>query len=233
MPADSGPCALCTPECSSVSLWGKMADFTGDCSYWQLSPDLSIPALEELSVCVHLKQHMNTPAWTAFMYRHPDGLQAELGLAGQEGLVHTWLFGMRWSAPLHLPLGHWHYICITWSGASHQPALYVNGTSVDVTAHANKSPLSPSCCRLAPHGTLTLGVSHYFIQGEMHVENDTNLNGSVSLFRVWGQARTPEQVSDLSCTEGDVVRWDAVDWLTLSCPPVPDSHLQCGEAGHR
>lgn len=167
MPADSGPCALCTPECSSVSLWGKMADFTGDCSYWQLSPDLSIPALEELSVCVHLKQHMNTPAWTAFMYRHPDGLQAELGLAGQEGLVHTWLFGMRWSAPLHLPLSHWTYICITWSGASHQPALYVNGTSVDVTAHAKESPLSPSCCRLAAHGTLTLDVCLCSACGDM------------------------------------------------------------------
>ncbi|CAB1333139.1 unnamed protein product [Coregonus sp. 'balchen'] len=204
-----------------------MADFTGECSYWQLSPDLSIPALEELSVCVHLQQHISTPDWTAFMYLHPDGLQAELGLAGQEGLVHIWLFGMRWSAPLHLPLGHWHYICITWSGASHQPALYVNGSSVDVPAHAKESPLSPSCCRLAPNGTLTLGVSHYVVQGEMHVENGTNFNGSLSLFRMWGQARTPEQVSDLSCTEGDEVRWDAVDWLTLRCPPVPDSRLQC------
>ncbi|XP_019904197.1 adhesion G-protein coupled receptor G4-like [Esox lucius] len=217
------------PELSSVSLWGKMADFTGGCGYWQLSPDLTIPALEELSVCLHLQLHVGTPAWTAFVYRHPDGQRTELGLEGQEGLVHAWLFGVRRSALVHLPIGHWHYICLTWSGTSQPPTLYVNGTSLELAAHVADPLPSPLGYRLASNGTLTLGVSHYLARGEMLVENGTNLIGRVSLFRMWGQAHTPEQVSGLNCTEGNKVRWDAVDWLTQSCPPVPDSHLHCGE----
>ncbi|KAL0993915.1 hypothetical protein UPYG_G00115510 [Umbra pygmaea] len=214
-------------DLSSLSLWGKMADFTRECSYWQLSPDLPIPALEELSVCLHLQQHVSTPTWTAFMYRHPDGMQAELGLAGQDGLVYTWLFGKKWSTPVHLPIGHWHYICVTWSGTSHPPTLYINGSRVNYTTDDVEFPPSPLGYRLARNGTLTLGVSHYLIQGEMHVKNKTKLNGRVSLFRMWGEAHTAEQVALLNCTEGDIIRWDSVYWLTQSSLPIPDSHLHC------
>ncbi|KAJ7996359.1 hypothetical protein DPEC_G00236280 [Dallia pectoralis] len=212
-------------ELSSVSLWGKMAKFTAECRYWQLRSEL--PALTELSVCLHLQLKIRTQAWTAFMYLHPDGQRNELGLEGQEGLVHTWLFGVQRTASIHLSVGDWHYICMTWSGTSHPPSLYVNGTNLTNAAFTVDLQPSQLVASLASRGTLTLGVSHSMVQGEMLVKNGTNLIGGVSLFRMWGQAHTPEQVSELNCTEGNVVRWDAVDWLTGSCPPAPDSHLHC------
>lgn len=40
---------------SGVSLWGKVADFTFKGSHWRLKPQVSIPALQELTVCFSLK----------------------------------------------------------------------------------------------------------------------------------------------------------------------------------
>ena len=44
-----------SPSAPGVSLWGKVADFTFKGSHWRLKPQVSIPALQELTVCFSLK----------------------------------------------------------------------------------------------------------------------------------------------------------------------------------
>ncbi|KAJ8351256.1 hypothetical protein SKAU_G00227320 [Synaphobranchus kaupii] len=44
---------------------------------------------------------------------------------------------------------------------------------------------------------------------------------------MWGKERGAQQLANFSCTEGDVVRWDTLDWDTQGCQPQPDSLLQC------
>lgn len=45
-------CLLVLVPCNS--LWGKVGDFSR-CSHWRLNPQVSIPALQELTVCLNLK----------------------------------------------------------------------------------------------------------------------------------------------------------------------------------
>lgn len=53
--------------------------------------------------------------------------------------------------------------------------------------------------------------------------------GQLSLFRLWGQEHSEQEVTSLNCTEGDLVKWEGDNWDTHMCAPLPDSTLQCGE----
>ncbi|KAJ8407194.1 hypothetical protein AAFF_G00288700 [Aldrovandia affinis] len=221
-------CVLCSGS-SGLSLWGKKAMLTEphcrEAPYWQLAEGCSVPALEELSVCVALSQKFTSPQWTAFAYKQQGGAQVELGLGGATGELLAWLFGEEWSAPIALPLLDWHTVCLTWSGRSRELRLYVNG-SVILNTRVNETTPGQPCC-LAPNGTLTLGASHGFINRDIAMEMGSNFLGEVSMFRMWGREREPQQLANFSCPEGDVIRWDGRDWDTHGCPPQLDSNLQC------
>ncbi|XP_036826270.1 adhesion G-protein coupled receptor G4-like [Oncorhynchus mykiss] len=206
----------------SPSLWGKKAVFLGRPCVWQLGKECVMPLLEELSVCVHLCRKIATPEWTGFVYKAPGNRQVELGLAGRGGLLVAWLFGQEWSVPEDLPLEHWQNVCLTWSSNSERLRLYINGSS-RLDAHVNAS-LSR---QLAHNGTLTLGVSHNIVDGVMEFEDGKNFLGDISLFRMWGQEQTAEEVMGHSCADGNVVSWDTRDWDYQSCLPEDDTSLQC------
>ncbi|XP_076025220.1 adhesion G-protein coupled receptor G4 [Genypterus blacodes] len=214
-----------------LSLWGKVADFPS-CSHWRLKPHVSIPSLQEFTVCLQLLQ-VQTSSWVAFMYRHPELQCAELGLGGESGHLVVWLFGMKWITSLsRLPLGRWNSVCLTWSHPDSRPALYVNGAVVDITpAHEDedRSPLtSQSCCTMAANGTLSLGAAHRLVNGRMEILSGSRMSGRLSLFRLWGRRRSEEEVTSLYCTEGDLVKWERDNWDTQTCAPLPDHSLECG-----
>ena len=194
---------------------------------WQLDPGLSVPALEELSVCVLLRLSLGTE-WTAFAYKAPGDHAVELGLEGDDRQITAVLFGGKWPVNESLTLNDWHSLCLTWSATSRHLRLYVNGngrldTSID----------SPASGRLAPNGTMTLGASHSVDEnGTVQWENGKNLMGHIGLFRMWAREWRAEQIMGLGCVEGDVVRWDARHWdhrLRSSCHIKADTSLQCGE----
>ena len=211
------------PGSQSPSLWGKKAVFLGRPCVWQLGKECVMPLLEELSVCVHLCRKIATPEWTGFVYKAPGNRQVELGLAGRGGLLVAWLFGQEWSVPEALPLEPWQNVCLTWSSDSERLRLYINGSS-RLDAHVNAS-LSR---QLAHNGTLTRGVSHNIVDGVMEFEDGKNFLGDISLFRIWGQEQTAEEVMAHSCADGNVVSWDTRDWDYQSCLPEDDTSLQCG-----
>ncbi|XP_041864768.1 uncharacterized protein LOC121654619 [Melanotaenia boesemani] len=164
------------------------------------------------------------------MYRHPTVQYAELGLGGKWGRLVVWLFGIEWTTPqISLQLSQWYSLCLTWSHTNNKPALYVNGKPMAVTPayYTDTSFTSPSCCKLSPNGSLTLGAGHTLIQGEIQIIPFSTMLGKISLFRIWGRERSKQELTSLYCTEGDLVKWERDHWDTWSCDPLTDSSLQC------
>ncbi|XP_054610465.1 adhesion G-protein coupled receptor G4-like isoform X2 [Dunckerocampus dactyliophorus] len=215
-----------TMRAPPLSLWGKVAEFNVGCSHWRLEDGVSFPTLNQLTACLDLKFKAPASAqWTAFMYRLPDTQCVGLGLGGRRDRLVVWLFGTEWTTlPISLALKEWHSLCMTWSHTKDGPMLYVNGTGMDLMAVQDSSP---SCCKLAPNGTLTLGAAHKLVDGNVQILLSTILMGTVSLFRLWAQERSRQEVTSLKCTEGDLLRWDSHLWDTRVCAPIPDPTLKC------
>lgn len=190
---------------------------------WQLHPEVSIPALTDLSICIRLKR-TSSAQWTGFLYRSTK--RKELGLEGSNSHLKIWLFGKQYEVHQELSLKKWHSICLTWSGKNERLKLYVNGPTVE-----NLLFYSDGAQQLAQNGTLTLGVSHSVLpNGELKPESGNSLLGEIGLFRMWGKEWSAEEVSSLGCADGDVVSWDLRQWKN-DCPPVPDNNLTCGKYG--
>lgn len=209
---------------ASSSLWGKKVDFRRRDCFWQLSKSFTVPPLEELTVCVDLWRLIPTSEWTAFVYKKPGDHNIELGLSGTGGNLRAWFFGQKWTIAHSLPIQTWHSICLTWSHHTQKAQLIVNGTVVFTSDLYYKSPSN-----LAPNGTLTLGVSHSVVGGDMLFETGTNFIGEMTLFRMWSQELNPEQFKDLKCVSGNIATWSLTDWDYNSCPPVSDHSLKCGK----
>ena len=194
-----------------------------NCNYWQLAG--SIPPLKELSVCVDIQRSITTPQWTVFMYSHPDRSHVDISLEGSDKHLFLWLFGTRWSTKFSIRLNVWYSVCITWSEFALSPRLYINGNPVEI--HSIREPLTLSSRNIASDGYLTLGASHFILNNEIHAVTGTDFQGYLTLFRMWSEELPASQLKH--CVDGDVVRWDAEDWITRGCAPVDDAHLQCGE----
>ncbi|KAJ3587876.1 hypothetical protein NHX12_011471 [Muraenolepis orangiensis] len=233
-PSSCPPKADQTLRCDcheNPSLWGMKAVFQAKKCMWQLAPEVEVPALEELSVCVRLCLTLRTK-WTAFAYKAPGISFVELGLEGDSGHITALLFGYKWPLDVMLSSHHWHSVCLTWSARSQKLRVYVNGTS-----HLDLG-LNPSVSRrLAPNGTLTLGVPHSVDEsGAVRREDGRSLMGDIGLFRMWATAWRAEDLAHLGCEEGDVVRWDTRHWsyhYPSSCPPKADQTLRCDWSSYK
>lgn len=105
---------------------------------------------------------------------------------------------------------------------------YISSLQDDTNILPVTPPLS---CKLAPNGSLTLGLGHTIYDGNLKIIPYSGMLGIISLFRMWGRERSEEEVTSLSCTEGDLVKWVWDHWDTVSWDPVPDTSLKCGEFG--
>ncbi|XP_027863851.1 adhesion G-protein coupled receptor G4 isoform X2 [Xiphophorus couchianus] len=219
-------CPLNSANSASTSLWGKKLAFNGPPCLWQLHPEVRVPALTDLSVCIRLKR-TSSAQWTGFLYRSTE--RKELGLEGNNSHLKIWLFGKQYQIDQDLSLKTWHSICLTWSGKNQKLTVYLNGSTVK-----NKLFYSDDAHQqLAPNGTLTLGVSHSVLpNGALKPESGNNLLGEIGLFRMWGKEWSAEEVSSLGCADGDVVSWDLQQWKN-DCPPVPDNNLTCGWSNYK
>lgn len=213
------------------SLWGMKVDFMQkDCKYWLLKNEHKIPDLKELSVCVNIKRKINSAQWTAFTYLHPDKTRIELGMKGSGSNLNIIMFGRVWTKSSVVSLDNWHSVCMTWSKSMTEPKVYVDGYKVDLKAQSTETALYPDYHSVAAGGTLTLAVAHNFSNGEMNFETGKELKGSLSLFRMWKRERSAEDISGLTCTDGDVLRWEEQIWdNAMHCKPIPDITQQCGK----
>ncbi|XP_028816759.1 adhesion G-protein coupled receptor G4 [Denticeps clupeoides] len=201
------------------SLWGKKATLMGGPCYWHLSGQCEVPTLKELSVCLVLQRRLKTFDWTAFEYKLHNEHWVELGLTGSNGRLNVWLFGAMLDVEEDLPLHQWHTICLTWSSSNSRLQVYING-SLHMDEAVNGS-------LLLGNGTLTLGVSHSLVNGEMVYETGTELMGDITLFRMWSQHMGHKELESHKCVEGDMFTWSERDWIHQGCQLVPDNRLTC------
>ncbi|KAM4555690.1 adhesion G-protein coupled receptor G2 [Odontesthes bonariensis] len=187
---------------------------------WQLQPEVVVPALRQLSVCVLLR-HTVSAKWTGFVYKAPQERQIQLGIEGSAEKLEVWLFGKKWPLQKKLKLDEWYSICLTWSGQAQRLRTYINGTML-----LDESLKNSTRQKLILRGTLTLGVSHFVHNDEVQPESGTNLIGNIGLFRMWGREFSAEELLGLCCADGDVVSWDQRQWK-YACPPQPDDSLHC------
>ncbi|KAL2094694.1 hypothetical protein ACEWY4_009413 [Coilia grayii] len=205
------------------SLWGRKVDFMQyKCTYWQLARSIALPTLREFSVCVDLQRVISTPQWTVFMYSHPGRPDMEIGLEGNNDSLSIRLFGKKWTSKFKFQLNVWYSVCVTWSAFELTPHLYVNGTAVAVNFTGSELQTLTDY-QIAANGYLTLGVSHFIHNGEVHDVSGTDFQGSLTLFRMWSEKLPVSPVK--YCVDGDMVRWNTVDWITHDCAPVPDDRL--------
>ncbi|XP_013860150.1 adhesion G-protein coupled receptor G4 [Austrofundulus limnaeus] len=216
-------CPLVSAASVGTSLWGDKLLFKGPPCLWQLHPKVLVPALSELSVCTLLKLTHGTE-WTGFVYKAPGKHHIELGLRGTPTELTTWLFGKAYQVPMELKLNEWYTVCLTWSDRDQELRTYVDGLVLET----HLAPGEGLQNRLAPNGTLTLGVSHFVsVNGELRPESGNKLLGEIGLFRMWGRKWRAEELIRQNCAEGDVLSWDLQQWK-YDCPPEPDSSLHCG-----
>ncbi|XP_028316297.1 adhesion G-protein coupled receptor G4 isoform X2 [Gouania willdenowi] len=214
--------SLCLITSASSSLWGQKLQFKGMPCLWQLRPEAVVPALEELSACILLRRDVATK-WTGFVYKAPGERKMELGVGGSGEQLSVWLFGKERHFPMKMVSNEWQSICITWSGGAQRLKVYVNGTTLEETYLDHTSPK-----KLAQNGTLSLGVSHFSVDGEVERERGTDLVGEIGLFRMWSREWSDEDLLRLKCADGDVVSWTKdLHQGQHPCPPQPDSNIQC------
>ncbi|KAF7660595.1 hypothetical protein LDENG_00278750 [Lucifuga dentata] len=205
----------------SPSLWGKKLQFEPRPCLRQLQPNIAVPALQQLSVCLILRRNY-TSDWTGFAYKAPGDSHIELGLGGKGSQLVAWLFGEEYPLEKKLELYEWYTVCLTWSRQAQRLRLYVNGANL-LEASVNSS--RPQ--HLTPRGTLTLGVSHNVdASGKLKPESGSSLLGEIGLFRMWAREWSAEELGRKSCADGDVVSWDLRQWK-FNCPLEPDSTLRC------
>ncbi|XP_034037909.1 adhesion G-protein coupled receptor G4 [Thalassophryne amazonica] len=205
----------------STSLWGKKVIFKRYLCLWQLQPQVMIPALEELTVCMQLKRSIESD-FTAFEYKAPGGVYTELGIGGNNTHLFARLFGKEWDIAVELHLDQWHLICLTWSNETHRLHLYVNGSSY-FSADLNSNPTQ----QLILNGTLTLGISHYVDKnGQVQQVYGKTLIGEIGLFRIWAREWHAEDLGRHSCADGDVVSWDKRQWKN-TCNLKDDKSMEC------
>ncbi|XP_054886866.1 adhesion G-protein coupled receptor G6-like [Poeciliopsis prolifica] len=219
-------CPLNSANSASTSLWGKKLEFDGPPCLWQLHPEVSVPALTDLSICIRLKR-TSSATWTGFLYRSKQ--RKELGIEGNNSHLKIWHLGKQYQVREDLSLKKWYSICLTWSGKNQRLKVYLNGHTVKNLGFYSDDAQQ----QLAQNGTLTLGVSHNVLpNGELRPESGNNLLGEIGLFRMWGKEWSAEEVSSLGCADGDVVSWDLRQWKN-DCPPVPDNSLTCGWSNYK
>lgn len=208
------------------SLWGKNVDFMRfGCTHWELARP--IPKLQQFSICVDFQRSISTPQWTVFMYSHPGQAHGDIVLKGIDKNLHLWLFGKVWSSKFSIHLNVWYSTCITWSQFALSPHLYINGNPIEIQ-YSERGPLTAHRRYIAGGGHFTLGASHFFDKGKIHLETGTDFQGNVTLFRMWNQTLPASQLGH--CLDGNMVRWVSADWITHGCAPIKDPSFRCGES---
>ncbi|XP_053097455.1 adhesion G-protein coupled receptor G4 isoform X2 [Pangasianodon hypophthalmus] len=218
----------CAADAVSEILWGKTVVLERtSCQYWRLKQNESLPSLSEFTVCVNVKRSINSSVWSAFTYLHPKRSRVELGFGGRALQLQVQLFGTSWMMEDTLTVGDWHSVCIAWSCSTGQLVLVIDGRALVVRKGAAEPGRDGGACGLAGGGSLTLGAAHYYVGDNMEIESGTNLQGSVSMFRVWGRARSVHEIATNTCTDGDVIKWHGHVWLMTHCTPVTDPTVKC------
>lgn len=185
---------------------------------WTLAPEISVPSLNNFTVCVYIKLY-NTRNWTAFVYDKEDPNDNlsegyhELGLTGGRDRLTFWIFGNEITVSEGLNNHTWHQVCIEWKGDDQEVTLYIDDKEKKTEKIAKTGDL-------LANGQLLLGCSQ---KPGKSSSFPMGMVGELYMFRLWPKAnRNYSQ----DCQDGTIIRWRKDNWaynktarfsITLPC----------------
>ncbi|XP_075710137.1 adhesion G-protein coupled receptor G2 isoform X2 [Rhinoderma darwinii] len=210
-------CILIIPEIAHAAKFEYKAVFGAACvDIMTLSTP--VPELTAFTVCTYIKLSSSDP-WTAFTYQLPTSSTInvyEFGVLGDSSSLKIWLLGTQINLFEKLNLHTWYEICIMWDGKDESMEFYLDGTLKVDRKLENKT-------NLAGGGSVVLGCSHF---KEINSSVSVGLVGEMYMFRMWNTAQTS---FFHTCNDGDVIKWDKLDWIYSSNVVQQDSTLHCAK----
>nr|XP_056717777.1 adhesion G-protein coupled receptor G2 [Euleptes europaea] len=183
------------------------AVFNAACNdVWTLSPGVSVPALQNFTVCISLKLYTTKNPWTAFVYNKkelngtPSGNTHELGLAGKHDKLTFWVFGKEITLAEGLDERTWYQVCIVWTSELQEVRLYINDQE-------KKTEKISTSGVLHPDGELLLGCSE---SPDIPSSSPEGVVGELYMFRMWA---TADINHTRDCQDGTIIRWRKEYWI--------------------
>ncbi|KPP66934.1 hypothetical protein Z043_114520 [Scleropages formosus] len=186
----------------------------------QVSNQVSIPTLQQFTVCFEVARTTQKKGETIFLYTDPSGNTVSFGLSssgnvmaltmdGQECALSAILSPASFTATMKL-------FCLSWSSLSGRLNLYVDNN------------IRVASCAATTGKTITGGGT--FRLGD----NSLSFDGTVYNFRMWNYAMSKTEFSTLTCDAiGNVIDWDNAFWNIPSGLAQTDSTLSCKRTGTR
>ncbi|XP_018598053.1 adhesion G-protein coupled receptor G6 isoform X3 [Scleropages formosus] len=180
----------------------------------QVSNQVSIPTLQQFTVCFEVARTTQKKGETIFLYTDPSGNTVSFGLSssgnvmaltmdGQECALSAILSPASFTATMKL-------FCLSWSSLSGRLNLYVDNN------------IRVASCAATTGKTITGGGT--FRLGD----NSLSFDGTVYNFRMWNYAMSKTEFSTLTCDAiGNVIDWDNAFWNIPSGLAQTDSTLSC------
>ncbi|KAK2859713.1 hypothetical protein Q5P01_004333 [Channa striata] len=103
--------AAAPPTALGYFLGDTKAVLNGCEDHWTLQDRVSLPRLNQVTVCVHVRVVV-PGSWVAFSYSGAHAPTPELGLEGDGEALYVWLLKVRHRFPVRLSPRDWHRVCL-------------------------------------------------------------------------------------------------------------------------
>ncbi|XP_067903179.1 adhesion G-protein coupled receptor G4-like [Heterodontus francisci] len=206
----------------SISMKGQKANFDVTSKYGTLCEGVHMPELTELTVCIDIYLTHNTNTWAAFTYHiAASGGDQELGIGSQDHKLRVWFSGTIKETQIFMPLNVWNTACFTWSNSSKVLTVYLNG-SEQYTSNMTGSSVNSG-------GSLVLGQYQLSQPNTSKIEfhKSWSFFGELYYFRVWDYVKSSLELSQLHCSDGDLISWSTKHLNFTSNTLGNDPTLRC------
>ncbi|XP_051878301.1 adhesion G-protein coupled receptor G4 [Pristis pectinata] len=188
----------------------------------QLREGVVVSPLSNLTVCIDIYPTHRLGKWAAFTYqRAAAGERQELGIGGHSGHLRVWLAGTVTDVPRPLPLRAWHTVCVSWSSATAQLVVYINGS----LSHESQK----AAAALPGGGSLTLGQFQLSAPNASLPQFDPSWGflGHLYYFRLWDRVRGGPELAAAPCARGSLLHWSHTHLRFTGNTLRADPSLRC------
>ncbi|XP_078085533.1 adhesion G-protein coupled receptor G6 isoform X5 [Mustelus asterias] len=184
-------------------------------------PSVSIPELQQFTVCLEVKSTTLKEQWTLFSYTDSSDMTLIDFKKGKDGIYLSISgavceVGGFWEAHFsgEVITDSWRQLCVAWGGSSGNVITQTQDKSQLHACSASQNKV------IAAGGTLTLAP-------KQHPSSHT-YTGELYNFRLWNFSMPAQTLLDLTCDEvGNVVDWENSFWDIPVDRLESDSALSC------
>ncbi|XP_029351605.1 adhesion G-protein coupled receptor G6 isoform X3 [Echeneis naucrates] len=190
----------------------KVKITSGNTQVTKVANSVSIPALNQLTVCFEVERTNQKQKETFFTYLEMSGAErlsvgsTPAGMAMNINGVTCPINSMVSSADFTSSMKR---LCLLWTSSNGQVEVYVNGQ------------YKTQICSLTIGHSVPAG-------GQFRLGGQNNFPGNMYNLRLWDYAMTEHQLQALTCdTVGNVIDWDNSHWTIPSSLAQTDTTLSC------